>query len=187
MDHKFSHTFPDDCAIPQLRGQTFTGGRLCKLPDGADGVDFGAHFGKRIMARIAGKPELEDQLAAHHAADAKRDAILIAIGWPAYSALRSKAINARYAYDRASERGYPVRQAMAMRAADEALAQAAQQYPGAALYGRADGYSMSSNYAKAGAGRAAMAEIEAGGDPGAAIAAMEAAWSADAERMVANA
>lgn len=192
MDGKLTYTFADDCPITQLRGITVTGGKFCRI-DGAwqkepDAVRFRERIdGKAIVARITGKPELEAALRAHTNAERERAARLAAIGWPAYQAVQRAAANARAAYDRASEYGYPAKAAAAMRTTDEALAAARVQYPLAAAYARAESYSMAANDQKASAGCKAMAAIESGADALATIQAMEAEWSAAAERAVQNA
>jgi len=192
MEGKITYTFAIDCPIPQLRGVTVTGGRFCRV-DGAwqkepDAVRFTERIdGKAVVARIAGKPELEAALMAHKNAKREIAARLADIGWPAYQAVQRAAINARDAYDRASEYGYPAKEAAAMRATDEALAVARTQYPLAAAYARAESYSEAANDQKASAGRTAMAAIEGGADALAEIKIMEARWSASAERAVDNA
>ncbi len=191
-----NYTFPADCKVPQLRGVTATGGVFCvasgKWRQPIDAVKFTTEIdGKGIIAMISGKPELEAALTAHLAriADEKAalDSTLAAIGWPQYQAVQSRACNAREAYDRASEYGYPAKEAGAMQAADVALDAARAQYPGAAAYVRAESYSMASHDQKASAGRRAMDAIESGADPIATIAVMEAEWSAAAEKAVQNA
>ena len=188
---KISYTFAEDCAIAELRGVTVTGGEFCRI-DGKyigtpDAVRFATQVnGKGVIAKIAGKPELEAVLAEHLATKQAVTDRLAAIGWPVYQAAQSNAINARGAYDAASEYGYPVKQARAMREADEALDACAAQYPLAAMYAKAENYSFASNYAKAAAGRRAMQAIEQGSDPRTVVATMEAEWSAAAERAVDN-
>lgn len=188
---KITYTFAADCPVAPLRGITVTGGKFCRI-DGKAGEPDAVRFiervaGKTIIARIAGKPELEAALVAHNAGIAARKAMLDAIGWPQYKDVQSRYRNAQYAYERASEHGYPVEQAAKVRDAYAALEAARVQYPGAAAYAKAESYSMADNYAKAGAGRNAMAAIERGDDPAQAVAAMEIKWSADAERMAQNA
>ena len=62
----------------------------------------------------------------------------------------------------------------------------AEAYPDAARWLRAEGYSYASHIDKSSAGDAAMRAMRAGTNPTAAIAKMEADWSADAARCVAN-
>lgn len=192
MDSDLTYTFPADCPIPQLRGITVTGGQFCRI-DGQwnkepDAVRFNERIdGKAIVARIAGKPELEEALRAHNNAERAIADRLAAIGWPAYQAVQRAAKYARAAYDRASEYGYPAKEAAAMRTTDEALAAARVQYPLAAAYARAVSYSMAENDEKASAGRKAVAAIECGTDALEAIRIMEAEWSAAADRAVQNA
>jgi hypothetical protein len=189
-----TYTFPLDFSVTELRGKTFTGGNLCRV-DGdwrrePDAVDFGRQQigGKTVAlkAKIAGKPELEAMLAADKSEKEAIKARLAAIGWPTYQAAQSKAINARGDYDYASERGYPVKEAAAMRVADEALDAVAHEYPLAAVYAKAESYSMAHNDLKASAGTRAMRAIENGADPLQAAAEMDAEWTAAASRAVAN-
>jgi hypothetical protein len=193
---KISYTFAADCPIAELRGVTVTGGVFAatsgKYNDPIDSVKFDDEIivaGKlrRISAKIAGKPELEQLLAAHNAAEAAKVAILAAIGWPQYQAVQSIAINAQGAYESASQHGYPVKQAAAMREADEALDAARAQYPLAAAYAMAESYSYASHNQKASAGRKAMAAIQGGADPLQAVAKMESDWSAAASKCCDNA
>ena len=176
-----TYTFCLDFPVAELRGITLTGGKFCRidgLPGNPDAVRFARGInGKSVMARIVGKSELESALADYLAAHAKKEAILSAIGWTDYAKARNAAINAFAAYERASEHGYPAKEAAAMRIADAKLATAKDAFPDAALYAMADGFSMSANYVKAAAGRDAMDAIESGCNPSEAIAAMKAAWA----------
>ena len=189
---KITYTFPTDCPIAQLRGVTVTGGEFCRI-DGKwqqepDAVRFAERIeGKAVVARIAGKPELEAALAVHKAVKQAIADRLASIDWPQYEAVQRKAYNARAAYDRASEYGYPAKEAAAMQAADEALTAARTQYPLAACYAKADSYSTAENDQKSSVGRKAMTAIEGGAEPLEAVAKMEAEWLAAAERAVWNA
>lgn len=189
---KITYTFANDTKVPEiLRGVTCTGGVFCaksgKWQDQIDAVKFDTIIdNRRIVAMIAGKPELELLLAQHMAAIAAKDAILANIGWPQYQKIQSKAINTRHAYDDASEYGYPAKEANAMRLADEALNNAAQQYPLAAAYGKAEAYSMAAHDQKASLGNKAMIAIELGAEPLQTIANMESCWSAVAAQCVNN-
>ncbi len=49
---------------------------------------------------------------------------LAAIGWPQYEVAIRRVVNARAAYDRASEYGYPAAQAATLRAAEAGLERA---------------------------------------------------------------
>jgi hypothetical protein len=187
-----TYTFPADCKIPQLRGRTFTVGEFCYIDSAGnqdpDAVRFAERVdGKAVVARIKGKPELEAALAASLAAKAAVVGRLAAMGWPQYEAAQDAMIAAREAYDRASEHGYPVREARAAESAEQALAAAAEQYPMAALYARAGSYSHASHDQKSSAGLRAMRAIEGGADPVQAVATMVAEWQAAAERAVQNA
>lgn len=62
------------------------------------------------------------------------------------------------------------------------LAALATEYPVAAAYLKAEGYSLASHYAKASAGRRAMERIEAGEDAAVVIAEMEREWTEHAMR-----
>lgn len=189
--NKITYTFGADCKVPQLRGVTVSGGVFCtangKWQEPIDAVRFDTVIdGRRVTAMIAGKPELEQALADHLAVEAAKAATLASIGWPQYQAVQSRAVNARYAYDEASEHGYPVKAARAMQDADDALDAARAQYPLAAAYALAESYRMASHDQKASAGRRAMDAIESGSDPIATIAKMESDWSANAAQCVAN-
>ena len=189
---KITYTFADDLKVPEiLRGVTCTGGVFCaksgKFSDPIDAVKFDTViYNKRITAIIAGKPELEVLLAQHLAAIAAKNAILANIGWPQYQKIQSTAINARSAYNVASERGYPVKEARAMQVAEEALDAARTQYPFAAAYALAESYSMASNDQKSNAGHKAMAEIESGDDPFSVIEKMKSNWTNAAAKLVEN-
>ena len=186
-----TYTFAADCPIAELRGVTATGGKFTRLDGKFTGTPDAVNFptvlnGNGVVAKIAGKPELEAALAAHLAAQKAVADRLAAIGWPEYQAAQSRAINARGAYDAASQYGYPSKQAQAMSGADDALEYAAGKYPLAALYAKAESFSFASNDSKSIAGRNAMREIEQGGDVVSAIEKMESAWSAAAQRAVDN-
>ena len=190
--NKITYTFQRDCKVAALAGKTFTGGEFCRTDGKWQGEPDAVRFaekvdGKTVMARIAGKPELEAALAASKAEKAAVANRLAAIGWPQYKVAQRAAYNARAAYDRASERGYPAREAAAMRAAHEALDAARAQYPLAETYANAESYSLASNYVKAGAGARAMAAIEGGADPLAEVATMKSEWGVAAAQAVANA
>lgn len=188
---KITYTFTADCPVAQLRGVTVYGGVFCaasgKYNDPIDTVRFTTKVdGRVVTARIAGKPELEQLLAEHLAAEAAKVATLASIGWPQYQAIQSRAINARGAYDAASEYGYPAKEARAMQAADEALDAARAQYPLAAAYALAESYSMAAHDQKSSAGHTAMAAIESGVNPISAVTKMEADWTASAAKCVSN-
>jgi len=68
----------------------------------------------------------------------EKEDYLAAIGWPQYQAALTRAIDARYAYNAASERAIPAAEAAAMHAADKALDAARTQYPLAAAYSRGE-------------------------------------------------
>lgn len=189
--HNITYKFADDCPIPELRGLTATGGKFTRV-DGQygktpDAVKFTTTInGKGIVAKIAGKPELEAALAEHLANEQAVADRLEAIGWPIYQSAQSKVINARAEYDSASEYGYPVKQAKAMYAAEDALEPIAAQYPLAVMYAKAISYSYASNDEKASAGRNAMRKIEQGGDVCQAISEMESDWAEAAQRACDN-
>lgn len=182
-----NYTMPMDYKVAELRGVTLTDGRLCRV-DGRctgepDAVEYYVRVSgqrTRLLVGIAGKPELEAVLAAKRAG-AER---LAAMGWAEYEAAQDAVIDARSAYDAASERGYPQREAAAMASAEAALEAVQAQYPQAALYAKAQCYSLAANAAKATAGTRAMEAIRGGADPAAAIEAMDAEWSAYATAAV---
>jgi len=187
-----TYTFSQNCPIQELRGITVTCGVFCRA-DGRwnetpDAVRFAERIaGRDVIAKIAGKPELEAALAAHLAEKLAVKNRMAAMGWPQYSAARDAFANASAAYDRASEYGYPAREAQSLAIAEKALAAAGAQYPLAAAYAKAERYSSAAHDSKASAGRVALAKIEAGGDAEAAIAEMERTWSAAAKKAVDNA
>ena len=191
---KITYTFAIDFPAQELRGKTLTGGEFCradgKWQEEPDAVNFGKQTinGSKVIlkVKIAGKPELEAALAAHNAENTAVQDRLVAMGWPQYQAAQRLAINAAEDYDTASEHGYPVREAAAMRAADDALEVIAQQYPLAAAYAKAAAYSYAANDLKASAGNQAMRAIEQGADPLQAVADMSADWSAAAAQAVYN-
>lgn len=59
-----------------------------------------------------------------------------------------------------------------------------KQYPRAAAYLRAEGYSLAANYAKVAAGRKALEKIINGDDPEITIKEMENEWTIEAHRLV---
>lgn len=179
-----TYTFAANCGIAQLAGVTVTGGKFDEMIIGGRKeiiVRFATIIaGKRVIAKIAGKPELEALYREHLAGEARKAAILHQIGWPAYQAIQAKCINARAAYDAASMHGYPMREAAAAKLAEAALEQARLDYPGAAAYALAESYRYAANDRKSSAGEAAIEAIEAGMDPQAAVAQMQERWSAAA-------
>lgn len=181
---EISYTFKADCGVPELAGKTVLGGKFNEMIIAGRKeiiVRFATMIaGKRVIAKIAGKPELEQAYHAHLDAQTSKAAILEQIGWPIYKSIQAKCINARAAYDAASEHGYPVREAAAAKAAEAALEQARVDYPGAAAYAIAESYRYANNDRKASAGKAAMEAIEQGLDPQAAVAQMQERWSAAA-------
>jgi hypothetical protein len=188
---KIEYTFPAEFPIRELAGQTVRGGviseieqRGCTIPT----VEFATTIsGRRVIAKIEGKPELEAIYQDHLAAIRRKQETLAAIQWPAYQATQRTAINAAEAYERASEQGYPVREAAAALKADEALQEARANYPLAAAYALAESYSHAANDSKASAGQRAMQRIEQGQDPLAVAAEMQSEWSAAASKAVENA
>lgn len=186
-----TYTFATDCGIKELAGETVTGGKFDEMVIAGKKeiiIRFATRIaGKGVIAKIAGKPELEALYAKQCAKQARSAAILEQLGWPIYRKIQTAASNARAAYDAASEHGYPMREAAAARKADEALQQARIEYPGAAAYAVAESYSFASSDLKAAAGRKAVEAIEQGADPLATIEAMQTAWSEAAAKAVANA
>ena len=191
-----TYTFPDQAAIPApLRGKTFTGGKLARHMIGGAPVEVVMFVerinGQTVAAKVAGKPELEAAVAAIKAAEAqaKADAqatLEIAVpGAAAYEAAMRTYANAA-AYDRASERGYPAKEAAAAKAADAALQAVFAQYPATALWSKIIGYTQASNYSKSGAGEAAKKSVLAGENIAQAVEKMEADWLESAQRAVAN-
>ena len=95
--------------------------------------------------------------------------------------------NARYAYDAASNHGYPVREARAVSAAEEAYKSVVVLYPVAAAYRKATSWERASNYRKSAAGRRAAKRILDGEDHTLVLSEMETEWSNAANQAVANA
>lgn len=176
-----TYTFGADCPVDELRGMTATDGVFCNIDHrfipgrDPDAVRF-VIDGRQVIVKIAGRPELEAALAEAKAEKDRVTARLAEIGWPQYEAALLRMEKARDAYDRASERGYPSREAGALKHAEAALAQTRVDYPLAALYALAKSYARARNPVKAKHGCDAMRAIETGGDPADVIAKMQAAW-----------
>ena len=188
---RIRYTFKEDCPIAELRGKEVRGGVFCaasgSFSDPIDAVRFTTRIaGKTIMARIAGKPELEEELGKYNAAKKEEERILDGLGWPEYQKAQLKVMEARIEYDLASESGYPVEEAEDLRIAELALKDARAKFPEAARYAMAENYSLASHFEKSAAGSSAMRKIESGGDPKEAVETMQAEWSEAASRCVNN-
>ncbi len=193
---KITYTFPVTCPIPALRGVTCTGGVLSRRVIGGKVTEVVAFAnkvaGNEVMAIVAGKPELEKAVAEIKAAEAKavsdeQAALEAAVpGVTAYEAAMKTYSNASAAYDRASGRGYPAREAAAAKAANETLQAVYLQYPATALWSKIIGYTQASNDSKASAGDAAKKAVLAGQDIAKAVEKMEADWLQAAEQAVWN-
>lgn len=192
-----TYTFPDDCPLPQLRGVTFTGGRMTKTKiDGEliDAIVFDAPLidGRTITARLDNKPDLQAIVAsAKEAADiaaaAKQAAIEESVpGLASYEAAMSAYSNALADYERASQYGYPAKEAAAAESADNALQAVHVQYPATVAWRKIESFCQASNYDKSAAGDVARRSVEAGNDIFEAVAKMESDWQAAAERAVWN-
>ena len=140
-----------------------------------------------LSLRVYGRPELEAAWAAMVETNRIRDGVLTRIGWTAYSAAQENLINAREAYSRASEHGYPAREARELKEAADVCEIARGGYPLAAAYGVAVAWCEASNDRKCAAGRRARQAIEAGENIPAAISAMRDEWSRAAAEAVARA
>lgn len=188
------YTFPADCPVKELAGVTVKNGRPVNA--GANGrcVEFETKVGgKSVMARIAGKPELEAAVAQYDAdleaeKQAKRAALESAVpGLAEYESAMRNYYNAQAAYEKASEHGYPVREAAAADAADKSLAAIHEKFPATVAYREIKSYQQATNYDKSSAGDKALRAIEAGrADIFEIVAAMRAEWSAAAEKAVWN-
>ena len=192
---KISYTVPEDSPVKELRGVTVKNGTFKassgKYNDPIDMVQFDLVLkvdgkDRHIGAMIKGKPELEKIFSDYNAKIAAEKKTLEDIGWSQYEAVQRRAINAQGAYEAASEHGYPVKQAAAMREADEALEAARAQYPLAAAYAKAVSYSFAHNDLESSAGTRAMKAIKNGADPLKTIEEMESSWSESASRAVNN-
>jgi hypothetical protein len=198
-----TYTFHQDHSIKDLRGKTFTVAKFDKILNNGKRVDaavFKESFqGKPIMALVSGKPELEAMLAAKNAekerkaaadraaAAADRAELEAAVpGVTEYESAMRKYQNAQADYERASERGYPAKEAAAASAADVELRAVMKKYPATALWRKVQGYVNASNYDKQGAGMAADSAIRSGTPIADAVEEMEAAWKSDAERAMWN-
>lgn len=191
-----TYTFPADCPIAALRGVTCTGGQVSRHNVGGKAVEVVAFEtkvnGKSVMAAVEGKPELVAAVAAVKAAEAKaaadkQAALELAVpGLAAYEAASTAYSIAADAYDRASERGYPVREAANAKTADAALQAVFEKFPATKLWAQIKTYSYGSNYDRAGAADAAKKSVLAGVPIAEAVAKMEADWSAAASRAVWN-
>lgn len=181
MPSKISYTFSSGKEIPApLRGKTFTGGvpemhGHDKIVRFAEKID-----GKGVAARVAGKPELEKEVARYEAEiaaekAAKKAAFEMAVpGVEILKAAQEAAYNDSERYHRAFNRMMedenndgvlppkPINPALAERAETLAL-----EYPRAALYLKAQRQAESANWAdnagKGEAGRKAMRILEEGG------------------------
>lgn len=194
---KITYTFPDQAAIPApLRGKTFTGGKLARHMIGGAPVEvviFAERInGQTVAAKVAGKPELEAAVAAIKTAEAKakadaQTALEIAVpGVTAYEAAMRVYTNASAAYDRASERGYPAKEAAAAKAADDALQAVMIKYPATALWRKVIAFTQASNDQKSSAGDAAKKAIMSGTPIAEAVTKMESEWLDAAQRAVDN-
>lgn len=192
-----TYTFPSDDKTPaHIRGVTVSGGQIdTRLVDRkvVDVVCFETKInGQQVVAGIKGRPELEAALAEHQAAKAAqklqaRQTLEAAVpGLAAYEAASTANANAAEAYDRASEHGYPAKQAAAAKAASEALEAVLAQYPATKAWRTIIGYTQASNYSKSAAGDAARKAVMDGTPIMQALEAMTANWSAAASRAVDN-
>lgn len=101
-----------------------------------------------------------------------------------YENASKKYANAVAAYDAASERGYPSREAAAASLADAELKEIMSKFPATALWRRVQIYLSSSNYQKMAAGKEADRAIRAGAPIEEAVKNMESQWLASARRGV---
>lgn len=76
-----TYTFSATCPVPEIAGKTFYGGKLTRRLVNRRSVDViefaGTGCGKNVMVMVAGKPELEAQVAEIKKAQAERDADLL--------------------------------------------------------------------------------------------------------------
>jgi len=155
---------------PNIGGRTFTGGKVVTHA-GEKVVDFGSVIvdgkDRRLMVRIAGKPDLQAAVEAAEEADrqAKRAATeQLAKNVPGLKELRT-AIDAEVEYrDRFREMMEDGDNdgVNPPRSPETNVGELQAQYPRAALYLRAEGYTRASHWAKAKAGREAMAILADG-------------------------
>jgi hypothetical protein len=191
-----TYTFPADCPIAELAGVTVSGGKIQNILVNkvlTEVVVFETKVqGKSVTAKVAGKPELEAAVAAIKAAEAQAKADARATleaavpGLAAYESASSAYSAAVHAYDRASERGYPVNEAARAQAAEKVLFAVYEQHPATKLWAQIEKYSYGSNYDRAACASKAKAAVMSGVPIADAVAKMEADWSAAAERAVWN-
>ena len=183
-----TYTFPADFHAPQMRGVTCTGGQFQRRKVGGSVVDVCAFEtrinGQQIIATVAGKPELEAAMAAEAAAKdraaANRAARLAAAvpGLDEYERAASALLDARTAYERASDRGYPAKEAAALKDAESALGDVVAAHPVTAIWAQIQGFIDSANAEKSALGQQAIAAILAGESAVVAAASMRDQWSA---------
>jgi len=107
-------------------------------------------------------------------------------GQQEYESARDAVAEAQGNYDAAGAYGYPYRESQALKQAQETYDAVCTQYPAAAAWGKAQGWTYASNDCKVTAGKRAVARIEAGEDHEVVIAEMESEWSAAALSAVQN-
>lgn len=197
MSTDITYTFPADYPHDELRGVTFTGGSLTRIVvdrKPVDAVAFKATLigGRTVTARLDNKSDLQAAVAEAKAEeqrieDAKRAVLEAAIpGLSQYEAAMRNYSNAMEAYNRASERGYPAREAAAADAADKALTAIHEQYPATVAWRKIEAYCLARNHDKSAAGDVARRSVQAGGDVFSAAEKMEADWKSAAERAMWN-
>lgn len=86
-------------------------------------------------------------------------------------------LDAKDAFDKASEHGYSERHAQALRAAQASVETVHEAYPCTVAFAQITAFCMSTNDAKAAAGRRARRILEDGGDALAAASEMQREWS----------
>jgi len=108
-------------------------------------------------------------------------------GQQEYESAGSAVEEAQGNYDDAREHGYPYKESIALKQAEATMQDVVKQYPAAAAWGRAQGWTYASNDCKVTAGKRAVARIEAGEDYKIVIEEMEAEWTEAAGKAVSNA
>lgn len=148
----------------------------------------------KLSLKIEGRQELQEmivelqrlQVEAEEAKAARQAKIDAIPGLAALKAAYSAVSSTHDAYERKSDYGYPAKEAAAWHKAEEEATKVRAQYPIAAAYLMAEGWTYAANDAKTAAGKKGMERIINGEDHETVIAEMDAEWSAAAHKAVEN-
>lgn len=180
-----------------MRGVTCYGGKQQKAKIEGKYVDVVAFSspligGLTVTAKIANHPALKaivDAVNATAAAEflAKRACLEAAVpGLAEYESAAKDVSIAFAAYERASDRGYPAKEAAALSAAENKLNRVHDDYPATVAWRKIVAYSQASNVSKYSAGLSAIKAVEAGENVFLVAERMEAEWSEQAGVLVSN-